>query len=231
MTAAENRPAKSTSFSDDSPPGDLDRRRILLGITGASGALYGEMYLQFLLKATACRIYVVATEVACQVINYELSSSDDLGSLKRIIGGALSRKTWLEEEKDRVQVFSGSDYFAPVASGTGAAHAMVILPCSMGTVARIAAGMSSSLLERAGDVMLKQNRPLIIAPRESPVSTLHLQNLLALSQLGAAIVPLMPALYQKPKTVEDMVRFSVGRVCELLGQDHAFYAPWSHRRM
>jgi len=107
---------------------------------------------------------------------------------------------------------------------------MIILPCSMGTVARIAAGTSQSLTERAADVAIKQRKTLIICPRESPLSSLHLRNLLELSQLGAHIVPLMPAMYQKPKSIEDIVRFSIGRVCELLGLEHLFYKPWNNAR-
>ena len=202
-----------------------EEKSLLLAITGASGALYGEVFLRFLLQATSLRVYLIFTSVAEQVIAYELSASKELGSLKRLVAGKL-----LEEERSRIRIFSPKDFFSPVASGTAAADAMVILPCSMGTVARIAAGMSSSLLERAADVMLKQHRPLLIAPRESPFSTLHLQNLLSLSQMGAKIIPLMPAMYQKPISVEDVVRFSVGRICELLGLEHAFYAPWNQGR-
>lgn len=210
------------SSSDQQPS---EQNTILLGITGASGSIYGEVFLRFLLQATSQRIYLVVTPVAQQVINFELKATQEPGSLARLVEGSM-----LEQENSRLRLFSSKDFFAPIASGTAAAHSMVVLPCSMGSAARIATGMSSNLLERAADVMLKQHRSLIIAPRESPLSTLHLQNLLNLSQMGAKIVPLMPAMYQRPQSVEDVVRFSVGRVCELLRLEHAFYAPWNKRR-
>lgn len=200
-------------------------RRILLAISGASGSLYGEILLRFLLGATTCRIYLVASEIGKKVVDFELSSSNELGSLVRILSGDL-----LNEEKDRLRIFDDKDFFAPVASGTSVPSAMVVVPCSMGTLGRIAAGMSSSLIERSADVMLKQKQPLLICPRESPLSQLHLENMLRLAKLGVQIIPLMPAMYQKPKTVEDVVRFSVGRVCEALGYTHQFYAPWNKRR-
>ncbi|MCY4444786.1 MAG: UbiX family flavin prenyltransferase [Proteobacteria bacterium] len=199
--------------------------RILLVITGASGSLYGEMFLQFLLNNVSSRIYMIASEMAKKVIRFELSTGSQPGSLVRILSGSL-----LPSEKEQLRIFEDSDLFAPVASGSSVADAMIILPCSMGTVARIAAGTSQSLTERAADVAIKQRKTLIICPRESPLSSLHLRNLLELSQLGAHIVPLMPAMYQKPKSIEDIVRFSIGRVCELLGLEHLFYKPWNNAR-
>ena len=99
----------------------------------------------------------------------------------------------------------------------------------MGSLARISSGMSSNLLERSADVALKQKIPLIICPRETPFNTIHLQNLLNLSQMGVHIVPMMPAFYQKPKTINDLVDFMVGRILELLGLEHKLYVPWNSR--
>ncbi|MCY4381349.1 MAG: UbiX family flavin prenyltransferase [Proteobacteria bacterium] len=200
------------------------KKRIFLAVTGASGSLYGEMFLQFLLTLE-CRIYLVVSDVGKQVVRFELTKSSHIGSLARIVSGQL-----IGEEKDKIRVFSDHDFFAPIASGTSSPDAMVLLPCSMGTVARIASGMSYSLIERAGDVMLKQQKQIILCPRESPLSTLHLENLLSLAKMGVSIVPLMPGLYQKPQTVEDMIQFSVGKVCEALGLSHEFYQPWNQKR-
>lgn len=199
---------------------------IMIAITGASGSLYGQMLLQFLLARTDARLYLVISDVGAQVVRYELTATAEDGSLARLIAGKLN-----PTERSRLRIFGDEDFFAPMASGTAAPTSLVVLPCSMGTAARIAAGMAGSLIERAADVMMKQNKQLIICPRESPLSELHLRHLLTLAQLKATIIPLMPAMYQRPKTVEDIVRFSVGRVCEALGYTHEFYQPWSQRRL
>lgn len=203
-----------------------NHRPIMLAITGASGSLYSQTLLEFLLAYSTARLYIVVSEVGKQVIRYELKSSPQPGSLPRIINGKL-----VAAEKSRIRVFQDHDFFAPMASGTAAPASMVVLPCSMGTAARIAAGMSSSLIERSADVMIKQKKQLIVCPRESPLSELHLTNLLRLARLNAHIIPLMPAMYQHPKTILDLVNFSIGRVCEALDYAHEFYTPWNKRRL
>jgi 4-hydroxy-3-polyprenylbenzoate decarboxylase len=118
------------------------------------------------------------------------------------------------------------DIGASIASGSFRVEAMAVVPCSMGTLAKLAHGFSSNLLERAADVMLKERRPLVIVPRETPLSTIHLENMLALSRAGAMIVPAMPAFYNRPQTVEDMVAFVAGKVLDLLGVEHGLYRRW-----
>jgi 4-hydroxy-3-polyprenylbenzoate decarboxylase len=139
---------------------------------------------------------------------------------------------WFPEgAPDGLRALSNDDVTAPPASGSSAPRAMIVVPCSMGTAARLATGVSATLLERAGDVMLKERRPLVIVPRESPLSTLHLRNLLTLSELGAVIVPAMPAFYAGPMDVEDMLAFVVDRAIAAAGIDlplrHRWRAPGS----
>lgn len=199
-------------------------RRIHLAVTGASGSILAERFLQFLLACGVGRIYLTISEPGQQVVDFELKSSDAVGSLKRI-----ASKNLLDEEKEKIRFFSPSDLFAPVASGSSVPDTMVILPCSMGTLSRVAAGMSSGLIERAADVVLKQKKNLVIVPRETPLSAIHLENMLTLSKLGTHIVPPMPAFYQKPRSLDDMIDFCVGRVAEVMGLSHEFYEPWNKR--
>lgn len=198
--------------------------RILVGVTGASGSVYAERLVEALLNLVP-RIYLVFSETACKVVQHELTERKDGGfSLLRASRGHV-------DEKDRsiLRLFGNDDLFAPVASGSSAPTAMVVVPCSMGSLARIAHGTSTNLLERSADVVLKQRRPLILAPRETPLSSIHLRNMLTLSEMGAHIVPTMPGFYQKPKTLEDLVDFVVGRLLEALGFPHELYPAWNKR--
>jgi 4-hydroxy-3-polyprenylbenzoate decarboxylase len=122
--------------------------------------------------------------------------------------------------------YDQDDFFAPVASGSSAPQGVVIAPCSMGTAGRIAAGLSNTLIERVADVALKERRPLILVPRETPFNTLHLENLLRLSRAGAQILPAMPAFYHRPQTVEALVDFVVGKILDSLGIEHALFQRW-----
>ena len=122
------------------------------------------------------------------------------------------------------------DGLAPVASGSNPADAMAICPCSMGTLAAVAAGLSDSLIERAADVMLKEKRKLVIVPRETPFSTLHLENMLRLSNAGAVILPANPGFYHHPKSVDELVDFIVARVLDQLGVTHTLMQRWGHER-
>ncbi len=203
----------------------MPERRILIAVTGASGSIYAERLIQESVKRFP-RVYVVATSAARQVADYELPASREDGriSLRKVLSGEID-----PELRDIIRVFKNDDMFAPVASGSSAPTEMVVVPCSMGSLARIAQGLSSNLVERSADVVLKQRRRLIIVPRETPFNTIHLRNMLALSEAGVDIVPAMPAFYQHPKSVDDMVDFVVGRVLELLDVDHGLYRPWNPR--
>ncbi|MFK7825707.1 MAG: UbiX family flavin prenyltransferase [Oligoflexales bacterium] len=200
-----------------------EEKRIVVGITGASGAIYANRLIEELL-ARVTRVYCIATDAGRQVSDFELNDSECSFNLKKAIAGEVEA-----EHRQTLRIFNNDDLFSPIASGSSAPSHMVILPCSMGSLARISNGMSSNLLERAADVALKQKIPLIICPRETPLNTIHLQNMLSLSQMGVQIVPMMPAFYQKPKTIRDLIDFMVGRILELLGLEHKLYVPWNLR--
>jgi 4-hydroxy-3-polyprenylbenzoate decarboxylase len=127
---------------------------------------------------------------------------------------------------ERLRVFGREDWYAPVASGSNPADAMVICPCSMGTLAAVAAGLADNLIERAADVALKEKRKLILVPRETPFSVLHLENMLRLARAGAVILPANPAFYHHPQCVEDLVDFVVARVMDHLGVPHQLLKRW-----
>jgi 4-hydroxy-3-polyprenylbenzoate decarboxylase len=200
-------------------------RRVLIAVTGASGSIYAERLIEECV-ARFPRVYVIATDAARQVADHELAQSHETGriSLRQILSGEIA-----PEHRDVLRVFKNDDLFAPVASGSSAPTDMVVVPCSMGSLARMAQGLSSNLIERAADVVMKQRRRLILVPRETPLNTIHLRNMLTLSETGVDIVPAMPAFYQHPKSVDDMVNFVVGRVLELLEMDHGLYRPWNSR--
>ncbi len=127
---------------------------------------------------------------------------------------------------EQLRVFGREDWYAPVASGSNPADAMVICPCSMGTLAAVAAGLADNLIERAADVMLKEKRKLLLVPRETPFSVLHLENMLRLARAGAVILPANPAFYHHPQRVEDLVDFVVARVMDHLGVPHQLLKRW-----
>lgn len=198
-------------------------QRILVGVTGASGSIYAERLID-VLRDRVERIYVVFTDAGVKVCRHELKANKDGFSLVKASEGHL-------EERDRnvIRLLKNDDLFAPVASGSSAPTAMVVTPCSMGTMARINQGISGNLLERSADVCLKQKRPLVICPRETPLSPIHLRNMLGLAELGVHVVPAMPAFYQHPKGIEDMVDFVVGRILEVLNLPHDLYPAWNSR--
>lgn len=192
--------------------------RILLAITGASGSIYGLRLLEELLRS-GHQVTLVASASGLEVCRFETGVAlDDIEALKQ---------RWQLPQAD-LTLRGVDDLWAPEASGSAAPEAMVIAPCSMGTVGRIAAGISGSLIERAADVMLKEHRPLLLLPRETPFSSIHLENLLKLSQAGARIVPAMPAFYQKPATMEDLVDFVVGKLLDQLGIEHRLFRRWGN---
>ena len=129
----------------------------------------------------------------------------------------------------QLRVYGREEWFAPVASGSNPADAMVICPCTMGTLAAIAAGLNQKLIERAADVMLKENRPLILVPREMPFSAIHLENMLKLARSGVTIMPANPGFYQHPKTIEDMVDFVVARILDHLKISHSLIPRWGEK--
>ena len=197
-------------------------KRVLVGVTGASGSIYADRLISILSKSIE-RVYVVVTETGEKVARHELAGSS---LLLRCMSQKLDKS-----EKDVIRVFGVQDLFAPCASGTSAPDAMVVTPCSMGTLARIATGVSSNLLERSADVVLKQRRKLLICPRETPFSLIHLRNMTSLVEAGAEMIPLMPGFYQKPKELSEVVDFCVGKIMEQLDLPHELYKQWNSRML
>lgn len=194
---------------------------VTLALTGASGMPYALCLLESLLKADRT-VYLLYSQAAQVVARQELdldfpSSSRDLQMQLR------ERYVHLPGQ---LQVFGREEWFAPIASGSSVADAMVVCPCTMGTLAAIAAGMSDNLIERAADVTLKEQRKLVLVPRETPFSALHLENMLKLARLGAVILPANPGFYHHPESVQDVVDFVVARILDHLGVPHQLVARW-----
>lgn len=193
---------------------------IALAITGASGAIYGLRLTEELLRA-GCRVSLLISKCGRVVLKEECSLDWHGGE------GAMTAQIRAHfNVTEQLTYYAEDNFFAPLASGSAAADTMVICPCSMGTVGRIAAGLSGTLIERAADVMLKEGRPLLLVPREMPLSALHLDNLLKLARLGVRILPPMPAFYHQPQSIADQVDFVVGKLLDQLGLEHDLFKRW-----
>jgi 4-hydroxy-3-polyprenylbenzoate decarboxylase len=175
-------------------------------VTGASGAVYGRGVVEAALAA-GVPVELVASAPARRVARSELDADWSPDALR----------SWLGERAARVRFHAPDDVGATIASGSHPTHGMVVAPCSMGTAGRIAAGLSDTLIERAADVQLKERRPLVLVVRETPLSTIHLENLLRLARAGATILPAAPGFYARPRTVDDLVRFVVERAIAAAG--------------
>lgn len=199
-------------------------RTISLALTGASGAQYGLRLLQLLLAAE-CRVYLMLSRAAEVVIRREtpLDLPESLAEQQEWF-----RNTYAAAE-NQLQLFGREDWFAPVASGSGAPEAMVICPASGGTLSALANGASNNLIERAGDVALKERRKLILVPRETPYSQVHLENMLKLTQMGALILPASPGFYQNPRTLDDLVDFVVARILDHLAITQTLIPVWGNQ--
>ncbi|MBI1919870.1 MAG: UbiX family flavin prenyltransferase [Geobacter sp.] len=199
----------------------MKNNRIVLAITGASGAVYGLRLCEELIK-TGCEPTLLISKAGFQVLKEE-TGLDWQGEAAEVT--AKVREQFAGSGLAPMY-FADDDFMAPFASGSSAPAAMVICPCTMGTVGRVAAGLSSTLIERTADVMLKERRPLVLVPRETPLSEIHLENLLKLARAGARIVPAMPAFYHQPESVDDLVNFMVGKVLDQLGVEHSLFKRW-----
>ena len=195
-------------------------KKIVVGITGASGSIYGLRLIAELLAADH-QVSVLLTNAGRQVTAFEtgLNLAVDAAECQAQLREHFNCTT-------RLQYYAIDDFFAPVASGSSAPDAVVICPCSMGTAGRIAAGLSDNLLERAADVALKERRQLVLVPRETPFNQIHLENLLRLAQAGGTILPAMPGFYHQPQTLDDLVTFVVGKILDTLGISHQLFKPW-----
>ncbi len=196
--------------------------RYFVGLTGASGHAYSRTLIRALVGA-GCDVDVSITAAGCKVLRHE--QGFDAGVDGEKLADVLA--PWLGDEvASRVRAFHGSAVEAPPSSGTSLTGGVIVCPCSMGTLARASVGFSSNLVERAVDVALKERRKLILVAREAPYSTLHLENMLRLSRMGALILPASPGFYHKPKTLDDLVEHVVGKVLDALGVTHSLGARW-----
>ena len=186
----------------------LDKvQSVTLALTGASGMPYGIRLLECLLAA-GTRVYLLYSQAASIVARQEMA----LTLPARAKEAAEFFSARFGAAPGQLQAFGREEWFAPVASGSNPADAMVVCPCTMGTLAAIAAGMADNLIERAADVALKESRKLVLVPRETPLSAIHLENMLRLSRAGAIILPANPGFYHHPQTAQDLVDFVVARM-------------------
>ncbi|MDV2683460.1 flavin prenyltransferase UbiX [Alkalihalophilus lindianensis] len=192
-------------------------RIMTVGITGASGGMYGVRLTQELLRQEY-KVHLVLTEAAWQVFREELLL--DTSNREAVLDQLFS------ELPGELHIHELHDYAAPIASGSYRSDGMVIIPCSMGTLSGIAHGASGNLLERCADVMLKEKRKLVVVPRETPLHEIHLENMLRLTKMGATILPAMPGYYHLPKTIDDLINFLVGKALDSLGVEHELFTRW-----
>ena len=199
-------------------------KTVTLAFTGASGMPYGIRLLEMLL-AEGVQVYLLYSQVAQIVAQQEMQLA--LPSRAKETEAFFNDRFKVAD--GQLRVFGREEWFAPVASGSNPADAMVICPCTMGTLAAVAMGLNQKLIERAADVMLKENRQLILVPREMPFSVIHLENMLKLARSGAVIMPANPGFYHHPACLQDMVDFVVARILDHLGVAHTLMPRWGEK--
>ncbi|MEO2212228.1 flavin prenyltransferase UbiX [Paenibacillus amylolyticus] len=194
-----------------------DNKRLVVGITGASGSIYGIRLIETLLDVEY-NVHLVISNAGWRVLKEELDWD------------VTNRDAVLEEKfgnrAGSLTYHPVSDIGASIASGSYLADGMIIMPCSMGTLSSIAQGSSDNLMSRAADVMMKEGRTLILVPRETPLHAIHLENMLKLSRLGVRMIPAMPAFYYKPQTMDELILFLVGKVLDSLRIPHQLFTRW-----
>ncbi len=196
---------------------------VVVGVTGASGAPYAVRLVEQLVRAGR-RVECAVTPAGRLVLADELDAGPPDAAAPDALPEAAA--LWPAEVARQVTLRAAEDLVAPPASGSLRAEATVVCPCSMNTAAAVAAGLAMNLVQRAAQVALKEGRPLVLVPRETPVTATDLQNLARLARLGAAVVPASPAFYHRPETVADLVDFVVAKVLDRLGLDHALRTRW-----
>jgi len=185
-------------------------KKIIIAITGASGALYAKHLFEFLYK-NGVELHIVITE------NAKLIMKDEVGIDEKYF------------KKKNISIYENSNLNVKIASGSFRFDGMVVIPASMGTLGRIANGYSNNLISRVADVALKERRKLIIVPRETPLNDIHINNMLTLSRAGAVILPASPAFYHKPKSIDDIAKFIVSRVLNQLGIENDLIQPYKEK--
>ena len=203
-----------------------DKKIISLAITGASGVQYGFRLLEILLQKHHT-VYLMVSKAAQVVIGMEteLKLPGRCIDMQQFLIEKYNSST-VSEQKPQLRVFDEDESTAPTASGGGLVDAMVVCPCSMGALSAIAAGASNNLIERSADVMLKERRKLILVPRETPYSDIHLENMLKLSRMGAVMLCANPGFYNKAETIDDLVDFVVAKILDQLGVEHSLQPHW-----
>ncbi len=199
------------------------KQQITIAITGASGAGYVLRLIECLVEANY-QIYLLCSSAGRIVLDTEMNikipSSPNAASQFFM--------QYYQAKSKQIIVFGKEEWFSPVASGSAAPHQMVVCPCSTGTLAAISQGMSDNLIERAADVVIKERGQLILLVRETPFSTIHLQNMLSLSQQGVVIMPATPGFYHKPESINDLIDFMVGRILDHLGIEQKIMPKWGY---
>jgi 4-hydroxy-3-polyprenylbenzoate decarboxylase len=190
-------------------------KRYIMAITGASGSILGIRLLEELLKTA--EVYLIISSPTFSIIRAETGVDWTVDSEKQIR---------MHFATDRLFFFADNDMYAPIASGSFITDGMCVVPCTMKTLAGIAAGYASNLIERAADVTIKEGRPLLLAPREMPLSAIHLENMLKLSRIGVKIAPPIPAFYHKPNHIGEMIDFLVGKWLDQLHIEHDLFTRW-----
>jgi len=198
------------------------RRSVAIGITGASGAIYATRTLAALLER-GLHVELVVSDYGRRLLRDELGDAASIDQLLPFLTNRYGNGV----SAGSLNLHSNRDLGATIASGSHGCIGMAIVPCSMKTLAAVAHGLSRNLIERAADVMLKERRPLVIVPRETPMSLPQLRNMVLCAESGATILPAMPAFYQLPNTLDDLADFMAGKILSALGFDHDLYPPWT----
>ncbi|GGW84188.1 flavin prenyltransferase UbiX [Alteromonas halophila] len=199
-------------------------KRITLAITGASGAPYALTLLTSLVNA-GFEVYVLMSSAARVVF----ATEENIKVPARPDEASAFFTRHCHANDGQIQVFGKEEWFSPVASGSAAPKKMIICPCSTGTLSAVAGGASDNLIERAADVVIKERGQLIMVPRETPLSSIHLENMLKLSQMGVTIMPAAPGFYHNPESVQDLVDFVVARILDHVGISQSLVARWGYR--
>ncbi len=193
-------------------------KRLIVGITGASAGVYAIRLLEVLTEHEAIEVHLTISASGARALSEELQIEIDLNNfeLESLIGVSSSRVIYHHE----------SDIAAPIASGSFRTEGMIVVPCSMGSIASIAGGISRNLIQRAADVCIKERRKLVLVPRETPLSSIHLENMLKLSHIGVCVLPAMPGFYHFPKNVDDLLNFVVTKILDQFGIDTKLIQRW-----
>lgn len=201
-----------------SPEPGAAPRSFAVCLSGGSGSLYGRRLVEVLLQS-GHTVHLCATDAALRVLKHEEGEEFD-GSAPDLA------RLFDQSIRPNLRVHSLDAVEAAPASGSAQIAATIVVPCSMGTLARVAHGFSSNLVERSADVAIKEGRALVLVPRETPLSEVHLENMLKLARMGVVVLPAMPGFYHRPKTIADLVDFVVGKILDRIGVEHSLVARW-----